>query len=516
MLSPLPDPDDPTDPPQPRSHRSRLFRAALLILLGLATTQVIASVHVYLSNLALYDKTLSFKDAGYLVVPNSQILPRLLELKPAVFGGLFFTLSIGVFLTLLSLLGAWVRQRRLSRNKALSPVLLIPWLTVVLALNLNRFSLMPTLYFLLVPPLVFFSATKWLFPGSPGKYSRGAFLHVLAPFLLALLWSTQLSGSFFLDIRDHLLLTHSTGSKINDFYYRYTLYPAEVMKPTNQKLLKSVYLGHLQDRALLRLIQRELLKHDYLPVHDESLADLILRAKNQELHLKRGGVSVLRVDAQQFLTSPGAWLAAFSNKSDGGRLFRKATLISLVLGFPMLLYLLVYGILSCLISLIFPPEKSPVPATLLCFVVGVLLFFLLIFSKAAIHDIGEVERALQSTDWRMRVAALKFIRDKGLDVARHPAYRKLLESPLAPEKYWLAKALGASRQARTFTDLLTLLDDSHPTVVSAAFRALGDRKDPVGTRHILTRITTSTDWYNQWNAYQALRTLGWKQSASPQ
>jgi HEAT repeat protein len=52
-------------------------------------------------------------------------------------------------------------------------------------------------------------------------------------------------------------------------------------------------------------------------------------------------------------------------------------------------------------------------------------------------------------------------------------------------------------------------------VVSAAFRAVGSRKDPAGIAHILTRITTSKDWYNQWNAYRALRNLGWKQSPSP-
>jgi hypothetical protein len=515
MSSPLPNPEDPTDPPQPPSSRSRVFRTALLILLGLATTQVIASVHVYLSNLALHDKTLSLMDAGYLIVPNSRILPRLLELKPAVFGGLFFTLSIGVFLTLLSLLGAWVRQRRLLGKKALLPVLFTPWLIAVLALNLSGFSLMTTIYFFLVPPLVFISASKWLFLGSSGGYTHSALLHAFVPFLLALLWSTQLGGSFFLDIRDHLLLTHSTGSKVNDFYYRYTLYPAEILKPIDQKLLKSVYLGHLQDRALLKVLQRELLKYDYLPVHNERLADLVLRDVNQELHLQEGGVSLLQVDAKQFLSASGTWLAAFSSNSDRGRPFRKATLISLILGFPMFLYLLVYGISFFLISLILPSRKSYVPATLLCFVAGVLLFFLFVSGKAAVHEEGQVDQALQSTDWRMRVAALKFIRDKELDVARHPAYRNLLESPLAPEKYWLAKALGASKQAQTFKDLLTLLDDSHPTVVSAAFRALGNRKDPAGIGHILTRITTSTDWYNQWNAYQALRALGWKQSPSP-
>jgi hypothetical protein len=76
-------------------------------------------VHVYLSNLGVHDKTQSLKDAGYLIVPNSHVLSSLLELKPAVFGGLFFTLSIGVFLTLVSLFAAWLRRRDFAGRKAL-------------------------------------------------------------------------------------------------------------------------------------------------------------------------------------------------------------------------------------------------------------------------------------------------------------------------------------------------------------------------------------------------------------
>jgi hypothetical protein len=501
--------------PPPLSHRARLCRAALLILLGLATSQCIASVHVYLSNLGLHDKTQSLKDAGYLIVPNPHVLSSLLELKPAVFGGLFFTLSIGVFLTLVSLFAAWLRRRDFAGRKALPAALLVSWLTLLVALNLRGFTLGPSLYFLVVPPLVFGIASKWLFPEASGDHARVSYLHALAPLLLALLWSTQLGGSFFLDIRDNLLLTHSMGSRVNDFYYRYTLYPAEALKPPDQRLLKSVYLGRLQDGTILPALQRELLKHDYLPVGKESLADLVLRNGSRELHFQSGGTSVLRVDAREFLSSSGTWLAAFSDKSDRASFFRKATLVSLLLGFPMFLYLLVYGILSFLISLVVPSAKSPVPATMLCFVVGSLLFSLFVFSKASVDDAGKIDRALQSTDRRMRVAALKFVGEKGLDLARYPAYRNLLESPFAPEKYWLATALGASRQPHTFKDLLTLLDDSEPTVVSAAFRALGNRRDPAGIGHILTRIAISTDWYNQWNAYRSLKALGWKQSPSP-
>jgi HEAT repeat protein len=79
----------------------------------------------------------------------------------------------------------------------------------------------------------------------------------------------------------------------------------------------------------------------------------------------------------------------------------------------------------------------------------------------------------------------------------------------------LAKALGESQDPGTYEDLLTLLNDPHPNVVSMAFGALGQRGDRRAVKEILKRIERSDHWYNQWYAYRALRDLGWKQSLTP-
>ncbi|MBN2033538.1 MAG: HEAT repeat domain-containing protein [Deltaproteobacteria bacterium] len=270
----------------------------------------------------------------------------------------------------------------------------------------------------------------------------------------------------------------------------------------------------MKDEMLSQTLQNELLNHDYLLVKNETAADLVLMQNDQELLLEKKGRCVIRINVREFLASSGAWLALFSREADRERFFRKITLISLLIGFPLFLYLVVYGILFIFVSLVFPAEKSPVAATLLAFAAGIVLFLLFFFGRTTIHGVQQVDPALQSGDWRMRVAALKFIHYKGLDAARYPAYRNLMQKASVPEKYWLANALGAGRETHTFKDLLSLLDDPHPNVVSAAFRAFGKRKDPAGIRPILTKLTTSKDWYSQWNAYKALRALGWKQSIS--
>jgi len=72
--------------------------------------------------------------------------------------------------------------------------------------------------------------------------------------------------------------------------------------------------------------------------------------------------------------------------------------------------------------------------------------------------------------------------------------------------------LGVSREPETFKDLLAFLDDPHPNVVSMAFYALGQRGNRRVVNELIKRIATSDDWYNQWYAYKALRSLRWKQT----
>jgi hypothetical protein len=505
---------NPANPVQSRIWHSIPLRAAFVILIGLVAAQVIASLHVHLSNLELHEKMQVLMDTGYLVVPNSHVLPRLLDWKQAVLGGLFFTLSLGVFLTLLSFAAAWFRHLVLPEKKSLLLVVVVPWLVLVLALNIRGFSLMATLYALVIPPLIFSAASRWLFKKSPDRLRPLTLFHALSPLLLALLWATQMEGSFFGDVRDYLLLSHSAGTKVSDFYYRYTLYPAEAFKSLDQKLIKTVFLDNIRSKAVSQALERELLKHDYLAISKEKPAELVITERDHELHLQKGGVTVSSAKLQQFLPSPAAWLADFSAKTDRHGFFRKFTFISLLIGFPLFLYLLLYGLLLLVLSPFLSRRTSSVVATSFCLLAGVLLFLLFTLSRGAIRDEGQVARALQSTDSKTRVTALKFIYDKGLEITRYPTYRDLLNSSFILERCWVAKALGTSRRSESFKELLSFLDDPHPTVVSATFQALAKRKNPAAIPYILSSIETSTDWYNQWNAYKALRALGWKQSRS--
>jgi hypothetical protein len=131
-----------------------------------------------------------------------------------------------------------------------------------------------TSYFLVIPPIVFASTIRWMPRRVGGKTRLGEVARTVPLLLLALLWTFQMGSNLFLDIRDNLLLSNSFGTKINDLYYKYTLYPAEVFKTLEQKRLKTCNLENLSKKTFLKSLERKLECHDYLNVEGYDDADL--------------------------------------------------------------------------------------------------------------------------------------------------------------------------------------------------------------------------------------------------
>ena len=95
-----------------------------------------------------------------------------------------------------------------------------------------------------------------------------------------------------------------------------------------------------------------------------------------------------------------------------------------------------------------------------------------------------------------------------------PSYAQLLDSPHIAVRYRLARALGVSRSPRTYAPLLSLLEDDSFTVVYQTYWGLGRRGRRDAIPRIKAGIAESDHWYVQTYAYNALRRLGWKQTAS--
>jgi hypothetical protein len=491
---------------------NRCFYGTRALVLGLFTTQVLATLQVYLSNADLHRSLVAIGDAGYLAIPNQRIMNSLQEAGPAFFGGLFFTLSVGACLSLICLAAVWVWKRLLFRNRYLLIVFLLLWLGCLAEVNRQGFCPMVTSYFFLIPPVVFVATIGWM----PARFRQGSWLNTMLPcvpvFLLAFLWVFQMDSHLLVDLRDNLLLSNPLGTKINDFYYKYTLYPAEVFKPLDQKTLKTCNLESIRGNHLLRSMEKALLIHDYLPVGGDGVVDLKIAEEGSSLIFDNRGSMVLRTTVKDFFSCPGTVLREFSLKSDRHAFFRQFTFFSLLVGFPLALYVILYALL-CLVSCLFLDVKtSSVIASILCFSVGIALLVTFQCSRERKIEDRDLAEALKSERWQDRVTALKIIQEKDMELGDFQAYQSMRASHHVGERYWLARALGVSRKADTYKDLLAFLDDPHPNVVSMAFYALGQRGDRRTVKEIIERIETSDHWYNQWYAYQALRALGWKQS----
>jgi hypothetical protein len=380
--------------------------------------------------------------------------------------------------------------------------------------NHRGWLLLNSLYFLVIPPAVFVLTVRWMPPVGGEKVWLSRLVHAIPLLLLALLWSVQLNSRLFVDLRDNLLLSNALGTKINDFYYDYTLYPAEAFKSLEQKSLKTCNLEDIRQKPFLPSLQSALLRYDYLPVEGLPSVDLRISVENDQLVFANGAKTVFRTSVKDFFSNPGEALKEFSHKSDRHGLFRNFTFYSLLLGFPVALYIFLYAVLRFVSSFFLGARAAAAVASIFCFIISVALLLVFLKGRETIIQVSEVAAALKSDHWQERVAALEFIEQHGLEVAAFLALQPMMQSPHIPERYWLVRTLGVSRQSGTYRVLLVSLDDPHPNVVSMAFFALGQRGNSTAIPVILNRLESSDNWYNQWYAYKALRALGWKQTKS--
>jgi hypothetical protein len=490
---------------------NRVWYVAKAVFAGLCATQILATFHVYVSNQRLFETVTAVKEAGYMAIPNALVTPTLKAMGPAFWGGLFFTLSIGAGLSIFTVIVAWVWDRLLTRSRAWLPLILGLWLAPVVAVNSQGLSVLATAYFLIVPFVVFLATLKGIPPETAQRiwFSR---LVPLAPIVvLTVIWTAHADRFLFLNIRDFLLLSNPVGQKVDRFYYRYTLYPAQVFKTLQQKTLRTCRVTTTKDSAEMERLQKVLTENDYLPIEKKGPEDLEIVVSENKLALKQADQEVVQTTLQQFFTGPRKALNDFSTQVDTHGPFRQATIICLVVGFPVLLYLTVFSLLQFTFGFFVSPPRSFVITGCLCFLIGLALLAPLRFGRSKTIAAGKVSEALHAPAWQQQVSGLRAVVDEKLEISDFDGFDNLLSSDHLPVRYWLAKALGVSRQQETYHSIITLLDDPHPNVVSMAFHALAQRRDRRVVKTILERIKTSDHWYNQWYAYRTLRALGWRQ-----
>jgi len=483
------------------------------ILAGMLTSHILAFLNVYLSNIDLHRKLTALETAGYFLVPNRFTMYMLGEFRSAFFGGLFFTLTIGAALTIITLAAIWAWINLFRKNRFVLIPFFILWIGCLVEANSQGFCPMLSSYLMFVPLVVLISARRWM-NSEPKKKSRLNAAILLAPIiLLTILWSTLSDQNLFINIRDYLLLSNPVGIKINDFYYKYTLYAAEAFKPLSRKTLKTCSLWNFNEESGLRLLEDKLLNHDYLILSTDKV-DLKIDKQGDELVFRNQGKDIIRTSQRQFLSDPASLLRLFSEQTDNNRFFRSFTYFSILIGFPIILYLLTHTALQNILGFIKHSTTALTTASMICLLIGIALFVPVYGSKSGDFKALDIAGAMQSDRWQDKVAALREIYRKKYEIMDYQDYMNIKDSPHIPVRYWLVKALGVSKRQETYNDLFSFLDDPHPNVVCQALDAFGQRGDKKAVDVIIQRMGESRHWYVQSYGYSAMRELGWKQEKS--
>jgi len=487
------------------------FHPAAILFVGLLIAQVVAVIQVYLSNPGLHKTMTAISEAGYLAVPNPVVMSSLQSFWTAFWGGWFFTISIGAGVSLAGMAAGWIWSRLFLRSRPALFVWTAVWGGLLLVSNWHGPAVFPTLYLVLTAPAIFWLTAKLTPRASIKAGAKLDWLHLAPIPILALLWFPQLDADLFMDLRDNLLLSNHLGEKISHYYYRYTLYPAKSFKSLDQKIIRTCRLDDLSSPGLKRQLAEKLLANDYLPMPDIPGANLIITRAGPNLVFRDGDRQVLNVKTAQFLARPQQTLQRYSAQRDRHRALRQFSFLSLLMGFPVLVYLVLHAILYYPAAFIFSRKAASLTASALCLMIGLLVLFYFQANRSRNIRVENIHEALVSQSVSRRVAALKTIRRKGLRVADFSSYPQLLKSPHPSERYWLVVAMAIDRSQATFSDLVGFLEDENINVRCMALQALGRQKNPQAIKIVLAKLKTSHDWYAQVYAYRALRSLGWKQ-----
>ncbi len=484
----------------------------LPILAGLLLTQMLATFFVWQSNLRLFSQAQALTAAGWLPLPAGSAAALLKTPGAALGGGLFFTLSSGAGLVLAAWAAVQLRRRVLRDARGTLPLLGLLWAALLVAANARGWVWFPTLLILL-PPGVTAGLTLWALKRRGVQTGWLGVVPVAVLIALTALWSTRLDQRLFTAIRDHVLLSNPIGQGVNDFYYRYTLQAAELFKSLEQKTIRTCRISDDLDPAAAVRLRDRLSAGDVLAMPPGVPADLRIRGDGSGKFEAAFRDGRLTLDSERE-TAPALWLPRLSAMTDHFAFFRRITFFGLLIGFPVLLYMGVYGCLRWTAGIVLRPSAATLTAALLCLAAGVLLYLPMLGGRTVPFSAHDLNGALADAGRNRRVAALRWIEDHRMEIADYPAYRPLLGSPHVVERYWLARAMAPSRSHQIRSELLALIDDPQPIVVCQAFYALGRQGDPRAVEPIRERILKSDHWYTQWYGYRALRGLGWRQTPS--
>ncbi len=443
-------------------------------LVGVGAGAVLGAARTREAALHLLAKNRALLDAGIPALPGPGHLGTLGSWAPAGAGAVFFGLSLGLGgAALLALLAAalGLAPGRAGR--------ILPWGTALAPLGLGLWGRDWGLVAAAEP--VALAAAAWA-AGRPGRRLPALRLACAALTLVGLLpWALADEGPF-IRFRDRVLLARETGPALalNTFYYRWTLYPAEALKPLAARSQPTAWANPAAgDRAALCGAAARV---GLWCVDDPSGADV---------RIEPGPRLVLGPAEVPWTGTPQARRQAWdelSARADRARPLRRVTAVSLFYGCPLVLAGLLSG-LAVWLGAWMPHPGHRKAAALVC---------------AALLG-GLVAAVARQPPWLVRV------RQDLADIPTPEAGR--VEAALRARRP-VARFYGAQAAGRLGPGweaaLEAALADPVINVRYAAAQALGRIASPRARQTLKGLLESPADWYVRERAWSGLRRSGWR------
>ncbi|MGA1823632.1 MAG: HEAT repeat domain-containing protein [bacterium] len=519
-----------------------LLYLLICAVIGVIAGEFMGAILVKNSNKFLLKEQAWIETNGYIGVPGTRLKRELSDWGTCFKAGLFFALSLGLAYGLLwGLLFILIKaiianlpqkffnpddpKLKIARYFAFVPLFI---LLLFYFIDTSWKALLPFGFFILITPIVFYIVLFNFFGYKADYYYKKFYIYLLGFIiffsLTAFLFTSYLSARDFIRVRDQILLKNKWGKNISRFYYQYTLYAAEVIKPFTKKLQVSIKLDEsiLSCQEVAR-IKKLLIRHDIFPGADAPSGYILKKEGDAIQILSSHSDVIIETDISSFLNSIELFFTDFEEKIDRARFLRFFIKVSLFYCLPIFLIMVLYLVFLTLVHTLYSfflehNALFETGVTVSLLLISLIIIRLAFSHPSSILTVGQEIDIITGKKEGDRIGALLSIAEKGKREGE-----KALLSPYIPQIVSMIKDndpivrkygiifIRKVDYKKAVDILIVALKDPDFNVAYNAARALGAYHSRKAIKPLLEILHNSAQWYLQLNAYCALKRLGWRQ-----
>ncbi|MCB9494597.1 MAG: hypothetical protein H6681_04030 [Desulfobacteraceae bacterium] len=459
----------------------------LVVASGLLTEHLIWTIIIFKSNLEIAQKSKAIlTHTDFFISPCCFAAKGLEYISTAIYSALFFTLTAGLFFIFAGIIaGFFYLKFKNIKSYLLFMYMIILIFTAFLLKNYSINLISSILCFVLTVKLKY-----------KIYFSR---IYILPLIFMALIPFLYKGDSFFSDFRDRILLTNFIGKSINNFYYKFTLYPAEIIKTPLQSQLKVFEIkGFTRDEE--NKINSILKKYNYFELKNHQMQkDIKLFKQNKNIIILSAGKKYV-FDYKVFLSDYEKIFISISNKKEKN-ILKKTTLAGFLFFLPFLIFYTLISFFNFLFGFVPATKFIDILASLAFIIVVYLLFFPL--TKTYFNQDLTLEQNLSAKNKFTRIEALKYAYNNKLKIL---IPEKCLNSSYDGERLWAVLNFNINN-LDDLEKIIKKTKDKNINVRCKAYQKLGS-VSPLNQRlYIKTSLFLKSDfklikdWYVQWYAF---------------